>query len=366
MSMRSNILALTASAVLFCACGSDKNESTPPPEETIQSMSQLKASTMGTCPTIAGRYKCIENCEVDGEPVQEESGIILLKKIGQGPKYHYSSGEDEQPNSFVDYLLSKYMFDDNGLNVDGQIYDKTAPIKNALEAIERQMNGFTGHALRQTLSLFGIDVDQELMKIDIPNITAGYQAGCSENVFSFHYVIDKSAVKFKIKNISEKILEVKSFGLEDQKLQSHTYKVELLDGTTPTPGAQNPQSAGSSLIASWIEKNPRSIRFQNSGVYSYWNGEFLNMVFSKVGYGGNEKNLYVAEYESYWGEGDNYAYDIKNSASLFVDISKLKVFTKDRYGVEKEVGSIYETTGRAYIQLDLDCSGIIFKSCKAL
>ena len=357
MSYKSNIFALAIGTVLISACGSDKNESTPQ-RETVQSMSQLKASSMGTCPVISGFYKCIENC--GAEKASAAPTFLSLKQIQQ--KYYYSTGEET--NDFVDFLLSKFVFEDEGLLVDGKVHEKSAFLKKELQNINDQLAGVKGFILRESLAYLGIDIDQEMLKIDIPNLIAGYQASCNDNTLNVHFVILNSAVKFKITVPSgdSPFLLLDGYTLEDGKVQAHSTKIQL----TEPPIKEKPSEAPkSTLITSWIEKRPHSIRLENSDVYSYWNGDYLNMIFRKVNSNKEtEKNLYVANYESYWGEGSDYAYGIDSYEYLYVDLLTLKVFIRDKNGKDKTVGTISEKEGRVVINLPLDCGGWIFKTCE--
>ncbi len=196
------------------ACGKgQESQSVPPqPEETVESMLTLVPSESGECPEISGTYSCPSE-ETDGadktaDETEESSILITKRQVG-----HHGKIVTGQSPDFFTYIVTKYFLDDNGLIIDGQIKDKTEKTRDSLTIL---MNAISSPLLRAAQERAGFIFYDELQKLDIPKLNAGYTASCRDGKVRGHYVLGSTAAKVTMSSLPNGDLSIVTFSLDEQ------------------------------------------------------------------------------------------------------------------------------------------------------
>ena len=193
-------------ASVIAGCGGKENATpAPSPNEVLQ----LNDHAMSACPDITGEYSCT------GPDSDGEIGKQRLERRGDG-QYHFTA-IDESKRGFVEFLLEKYLMDDGGFIVNGKVQDKSNLVKDVITGL---LNELASPKLRWAITsfaktAFNIDLEEEINKIDIKSVRAGYVAWCESGKFNLQFVLDNSGFRNQVHALENGGLVIRSATVED-------------------------------------------------------------------------------------------------------------------------------------------------------
>lgn len=189
--LTSKCLKLAFAALVFTAVGcsdddADKAEAGVNETETRESLMSIEAGNGDACPSIAGKYSCVEEGTTDAREVEFAQG-----NNSDGQPVFTQSGAPSATNSLIGSAFEQYIMNlEGGIVTDGSIQDKS-------------------------ISLLGSSVPLK------------YAVTCAGDVFSLHLVTGDSGSRTTL---------VKD---EDNKLQIETW--QTADGGKVVNGRSNCQ-----------------------------------------------------------------------------------------------------------------------------
>ena len=199
------VVAIMAAALVgIVACSKDEAKA-PPPEETKESVLNLRAIKSDTCPEIMGIYKFTSDKTKDNG----ETSFALSEKSS---KKHFSMLPARDQQDLIEFLIEEFAFDEGGFYVDGQVYDKAEAMKSGVASAIALAKSPAGKA---ALAALGFDFIEEIEKFNLDNIKVGYVGGCVGGRLVLHYVLDNNGVKLKFTANEDKSLSIKVFAVEN-------------------------------------------------------------------------------------------------------------------------------------------------------
>lgn len=140
VTLSSKVLKLAFAAIVFTAVGcssddADKAEAGVAKTEDRDSLMNIQAGNGDSCPTINGKYSCVEENTTDAYEVVFEQGYN-----SDGQPVFKQSGAPSGSNSVIGTIFEQYIMNiEGGIVSDGSIQDKsisalgsTVPLKYAV------------------------------------------------------------------------------------------------------------------------------------------------------------------------------------------------------------------------------------------